>query len=423
VADQTAAPKRGTATAPKDIAVIGAGIVGVCTALHLTRDGHRVTVIDPKPPGRATSFGNAGAISVGGVYPVGTPGNWKQVPSMLMDPASALSIRWSYLPRMAPWLIRFLRESTPTRVQANSTAMAAISKDAVNAHNTLIRDYGIDGIVKPVGWLKVYSSQAGFDKAAEDRRVMIERGVTVQILSQLEPGLSHHFTHASFQPDNAFVSSPVKLTEAYAAAFTRLGGRFAQERVIRFETDGRGRPTKVVTDLAMHPVDAVVICAGAWSGRIAALLKRKLLLDTERGYHLNLEVERGPELRRPTVIGDHGFVLAPMQDGLRLTTGAELAGIDAPPDFARARRMLPAVKKVLPGIQFDVTREWLGFRPSVPDSVPVVSADPYMDNVFYNYGHGHLGLTMSARTAEILAGLVAGRTSELDLSPYRVERF
>jgi D-amino-acid dehydrogenase len=414
-------------TAPKDVVVIGAGVVGVCTALFLQRDGHRVTVVDPKAPGTATSFGNAGSIAIGSVYPVGTPGNWRQVPGMIMDPASPLNIRWSYLPRMVPWLLRFLEASRPSRVEAISHALRALSKDAMNAHNVLLRGHRIDGIVTPVGWLKVYSSQASFDRTLEERTIMLARGVNGQVLDadeirQLEPGLAPHFTHGWFQPDNGFVTSPLKLTEAYAEAFRGLGGRFVQERAVRFEFGDSG-PTRLVTDLGMHAADAFVVCAGAWSNRVTELLGTKVPLDTERGYHLNLSVDSGPGLRRPTVIGDHGFVLAPMQDGLRLTTGSEFAGVDGEPDFRKIRRMVPLAQKALPGLSGDVTREWLGFRPALPDSMPVIGRSGRFGNVYFGFGHSHIGLTLSARTGQIIADLMAGRDPGVDLKPYRAERF
>lgn len=414
-------------TAPKRILVIGAGIVGVATGLHLQRGGHHVTLVDPAPPGHGTSFGNAGSIAIGSVYPTGSPGNWKQVPKMLVDPASPLNIRWSHVPHMVPWLMRFLAASTPGRVEEISKHLWALSKDAMAAHKTLIDLAGAHDIVRPVGWLKVYSSQASFDKTADERLVLARRGVNFEVLNrdelrQLEPGLSPTFTHAYHQPDNGFVSQPIKLTEAYFKRFRDLGGTWVAEKVRRFEI-GSGGVETVVTDLGMHDCDAVVVCAGARSHEITAMLGRAVPLDTERGYHLNLNVTAGPELRRPTVIGDHGFVLAPMQDGLRLTTGAEFAGIDAPPDFQRVYRMLPHAKAALPGLEVEVTREWLGFRPSTPDSVPVVGRSPDQANVFYNFGHGHIGLTLSARTGALIADLVAGRATDVDLAPYRIDRF
>lgn len=412
---------------PRRVIVIGAGIVGVCAGLFLQRAGHSVTIIDPRPAGRGTSFGNAGSLAVGNVYPVSTPGAWKQVPGMLMNPAAPLSLRWSYMPRMLPWLARFLAAGTPARVERISKEIREITKDAVAAHDLLLSEFGIADIVKPVGWLKVFGSRRSFEASAPMRDIQTRRGVKIEVLNedeirQLEPGLARGFTHGAFEPDNGFVTSPAMLTDAYAEAFVKRGGAFARERVTRFEFDG-GKPVRAVTDLAMRDADAFVICAGAWSDRLTAMLGTNVPLDTERGYHLNLNVDSGPGLRRPVVVGDHGFVLAPMRDGMRLTSGVEFAGVDADPDFRRIYNMMPLARAALPGLGADVTREWLGHRPSMPDSKPVIGRSPVLGNVFFAFGHGHLGLTMSARTGQLVDDLVSGRLPNIDLSPYRADRF
>ena len=414
------------AVPPRKIAVIGAGIVGVSTALLLQRDGHQVTLLDPTPPGCGTSFGNAGSIAIGGVYPTSSPGNWKQVPKMLMDPITPLSLKPGHLLRNLPFFLRFLAEGRAGRVEEISIHLSDILKGATDAHRKLLELSRAQEIVRPVGWLKVYSSQASFDRTAHERAVMARRGINFDILSpdeirQLEPGLSPKFTHGYHQPDNGFVSQPIKLTEAYFAKFQELGGSWLPEKVRGFELGPNG-VEKVKTTHATHSVDSVVIAAGAFSHRLLEMLDLRILFDTERGYHLNLNVTAGPELRRPTVIGDQGFVLAPMQDGLRLTTGAEFAGLDAPPDFSRIKAMLPMAREALPGLEFEIDREWLGFRPSTPDSVPVVARLSKPMNVFANFGHGHLGLTMAARTGEMIADMVAERHSAIDLAPYRLER-
>jgi len=409
------------------IIVIGAGIVGVCTGLFLQRAGHSVVIVDPKAPGRSTSFGNSGVIAAGNVYPISTPGTWKHVPRMLMDPRAPLKLRWSYLPRMVPWMIRFLAASMPGRVEQISKDLSALTKDAIAAHQILLEDHGIHDIVRPVGWLKVYSTDRAFEATAAERAAQERRGIKVEVLDedeirQLEPGLSHDFKHGTFQPDNSFVSSPAKLTDAYAEAFVRLGGCFQAERVIRFEFDD-GLPCTAITDLGMYEADDFVICAGAWSNKLTAMLGTPVPLDTERGYHLNLSVETGPGLRRPTVIGEQGFVLAPMQDGLRLTSGVEFAGVDAPPDFGRIYNLLPLARLALPGLGKTVTREWLGYRPSMPDSKPVIGRSPLFGNVYFGFGHGHIGLTLAARTGQILSDLVSKGSADLDLTPYAADRF
>lgn len=406
------------------VAVVGAGIVGVCCALHLQNAGHETTLIDPRAPGTATSFGNAGGIVTGSVVPNSTPALRRDIARILFDRDSPVRLHWWYLPKIAPWLLRFLREGSDARVQQIARSLQPLVSRAYEAHRELITLAGVDGIVRPVGWLKVYENEAAFAGTAYDREIMAANGVSFDVLNtddihQLEPALARRFVKGLLQPDSAFVSSPYKLTEAYVVHFARLGGIVVQDRV-------RGvRPTDGGIELDCErgflSFDAGVIAAGAWSKQLAGQVGDRVLLDTERGYHLN--IDSLTELRRPVVFPEQGFVLAPMQDGVRLTSGVELAGLDAPPDFSRIRRLLPHAQQMLPGLSDTVTRQWMGYRPSTPDSLPVIGASPHTPHVFYAFGHQHLGLTLSAITGRLVAALVGGRAPEIDLSPYRVRRF
>jgi D-amino-acid dehydrogenase len=408
------------------IAVIGAGIVGVSCALHLQRDGHHVTLIDPRAPGTATSFGNAGGIVTGAVVPNSTPALRRDIPRMLFDRDSAVRVRWRYLPWLAPWLIRFLLAGRRARVEAIADALQPLVSRAYDAHRELIALSGAGDIVRPVGWLKVYETEAGFAGSQYERAIMQARGVRLDVLGpdairQLEPGLARRYVKGLFQPDSAFVASPHTLVQMHAAQFQRLGGNFAQERVRAVQPADGG--VRLDCELGFRDVDTVVIAAGAWSKELARQLGDRVSLDTERGYHLNLEPGEAGELRRAVVFPERGFVLAPMLDGIRLTSGVELAGLDAPPDFSRIRRLLPAAREALPGLSGRVTREWLGYRPSTPDSLPVIGRSPCCNAVIYAFGHQHLGLTLGPITGRLVAALAAGRQPEFDLAPYRTDRF
>jgi D-amino-acid dehydrogenase len=409
------------------VAVIGAGIVGVSCALHVRRAGHDVTLIDPRAPGTATSFGNAGGIVTGAVVPNSTPTLRRNLRRILFDQDSAVGIRWTYLPKLRPWLRRFLREGREQRVRQIAQALQPLVSRAYEAHRELITMSQAAGIVHPVGWLKVYGDEASFAETRFDRDIMTANHVHFDILEAddirlLEPALAFRFQKAIFQPESAFVSSPIKLTEAYVAQFVRMGGTIVQDRVRGITPE----PAGVVLDaeLGFRPFDACVIAAGAWSKPLALQVGDKVLLETERGYHLNLDRGRAHELRRPVVFPDQGgFVLAPMQDGIRLTSGVELAGLDAPPDFARIRRLIPRAATVLPGLSDRVTGQWIGYRPSTPDSLPVIGRSPRSPHVYYAFGHQHLGLTLGPVTGRLIAALISGRPPEIDLSPYRIERF
>jgi D-amino-acid dehydrogenase len=408
------------------IAVIGAGIVGVSCALHLQRDGHDVTLIDPRAPGTATSFGNAGAIVTGAVVPLSTQGLWRDMPRILFDRDSAVRLRWRYLLRLTPWLIRFLLAGRPARVGAIADALQPLVSRAYDAHREMITWSAADGLVRPVGWLKVYETEAAFAATRDDRELMLARGVRLEILGpddirQLEPSLARRYVKGLFEPGCGFVASPYKLVQAHAAQFQSLGGSIAQERVRGVQPMDGG--VRLDCELGFRDFVAVVVAAGAWSKELARQVGDRVMLDTERGYHLNLEPGEAGELRRPVVFAERGFVLAPMLDGIRLTSGVELAGLHAPPDFSRIRRLVPAAREALPGLSGSITREWLGYRPTTPDSLPVIGRSPHCDAVFYAFGHQHLGLTLGPLTGRLVAALVAGRQPGLDLAPYRAERF
>lgn len=411
-----------------EVTVIGAGIVGITTALTLQLDGHRVTLFDPREPGSVTSFGNAGGLVSNGIVPTATPGLWKRVPAMLLDPMSPLMIRWRYLPRIAPWLLRFLAAGSRASATRISRELATLSTASVDAHRALLRAAGPQDIVKPVGWLKIYKDDAALADTVFDRELLDRYGLRYEVLDagglrQLEPGLSQEYTRAIFYPDSDFASTPFALAQHYLGAFLERGGRLVREQARSFELGPAG-PLRLMTDRGVHPLDQVVVAAGAWSRPFARELGSPVPLDTERGYHVNLTWDGGhPPLGRPVVVGGPYFTLCPMVDGLRLTGGVELAGLHAPPDFTRIRRLVPLAQRVLPGLSGEIEREWMGYRPSLPDSKPVIGRSPRFANAWFAFGHGHLGLTLSAITGRLIADAMAGRPESVPLAPFRADRF
>ena len=408
------------------VAVIGAGIVGVSCALHLQRASQSVTLIDPRAPGTATSFGNAGGIVTGAVTPNSTPALWRDIPRMLFDRDNAVRVRWSYLPQITPWLVRFLLAGRHSRVQAIADALHPLVTRAYDAHRELITLARAEDLVRPVGWLKVFETESGFAQTQYERDVMGARRIRYDVLGpdeirQLEPGLARRYVKGLFQPDSAFVASPHRLVQAYVSQYQQLGGSIAQERVRGVQPIEGG--VRLDCELGFRSFDAVVIAAGAWSKELARQVGDRIPLDTERGYHLNIEPGDAGELRRAVVFPERGFVLAPMLDGIRLTSGVELAGLDASPDFSRIRRLLPAAREALPGLSDQITRQWLGYRPSTPDSLPVIGQSSRSRAVFYAFGHQHLGLTLGAVTGRLVAASVAAQQPEIDLTPYRADRF
>ncbi|GIK96707.1 MAG: D-amino-acid dehydrogenase [Alphaproteobacteria bacterium] len=421
-----------TAAAPamrpefRRVAVIGAGIVGVSAALYLQRDGRQVTLIDPRGPGEGTSRGNASVIAAESCVPVATPGILWRVPKMLIDPLGPLAIRWRYLPKLAPWLWEFVRASSPKRVEEISIALRSVLVGATDAFKTLLEEAGEPDLIRRTGWLGVYESEAKWQGAQGDLELQRRRGVEFTVLKaeeirQFEPTLAPIYRHAVFYPENAYAVDNFRLVQVLADSFLRNGGRHVREEAHGFETGPDG-PTHVLTNGGRHPCDAVVITAGAWSRHLCRRLGHDPLLDTERGYHVMLP-DPGVMPRLPIYSGDHSFAVTPLEHGLRFAGTVELGGLQAPPNYARADMLLTRGRRMFPGLREEGMTQWMGFRPSMPDSVPVISGSPRHRNAFFGFGHGHIGLTLGAATGRILADLVAGRDPGIDMHPFRIDRF
>jgi D-amino-acid dehydrogenase len=409
------------------VAVIGAGIVGSSCALFLQRDGHDVTLIDPVPPGAGTSSGNAGIISVSSILPIATPGILRRVPALLRDPTSPLAIRWRYLPALLPWLARFALASRPARFAALTDALATLIREADRAHDLVIQQCGLAGLVRSGGWLTLARSpERLLDATASQRQAFDRYDIDYELLLDaaevraLEPALAPDLTAGLLIPGNRAVRSPRGYVEGIARTVTERGGRWLQARALRFVHDG-DRVTAVVTDRGEVPADAVVLAAGAFSKGLAASAGARVPLEAERGYHVVLPHPE-PTLSRPVYSVEGGFVLAPMEDGVRLTGGVELASPTAPPDFRRVRRLVEKARAMLPGLDGRTLSEWQGCRPSLPDSLPVLGRAPGRSNLFLAFGHQHVGLTLGPVTGRIVADLVAGREPGIDLGPYAAGR-
>jgi glycine/D-amino acid oxidase-like deaminating enzyme len=413
-------------TTPRPVAVIGAGIVGVDAALYLQRDGHRVTLFDRQGPGEGASKGNASVIAAESCVPVATPGILGRVPGMLLDPLGPLAIRWGYLPKLTPWLWQFVRASSPARVEEISIALRALLVQAIDSYRPLLESAGAADMLRRTGWLGVYESEAKFTAAQADLALQRRRGVEFQILRpeeirQLEPSLAPIYRHAVYYPENAYITDNYRLVRLLAESLVRNGGTLLREEVRDFVVGDAG-PTHVITDIGRHAVDAVVIAAGAWSKRLCARLGHRPLLDTERGYHVTFP-EPGVMPRMPVYSGDHSFAVTPLSTGLRFAGTVELGGLSAPPNYARAQVLVERGRRMFPGLNETGRSQWMGFRPSMPDSLPVISASTQHANAFFAFGHGHLGLTLAAVTGRTIAALVAGRDPGLDMRPYAIDRF
>jgi D-amino-acid dehydrogenase len=399
----------------------------LCCAVSLLRDGHRVTLVDRLEPGTGTSSGNAGLIQIDAVVPIATPGILWKVPRMVLDPTGPLVVRWRYLHRIAPWLARFVMAARPDSVERISIALATLLDRSNAAWEELVAAAQAEDVWRQTGELHVYRKKAAWEAARPVHELRRRRGsllqeLTVDEMRQLEPALSRDLHAGVFTPTANSVTHPLHLSQRLADLFRRDGGTFVRENVTGIEIGEDGRPRRLATETGTHDLDALVIAAGAFSKPFARAVGAKLPLDTERGYHLWLP-EPGVEMRRPILVGDHRFGIVPMTGGIRLVGTAELAGTDLPPYWRRADILAELAEPFVPGLNLEGSERWMGYRPSMPDSLPVIGLAPGHRDVYFAFGHGHLGLTMGAITGRLIADLAAGREPEVDLNPFRPERF
>ena len=409
-----------------EVVVVGAGIVGTVCACYLRRENRDVMLIDRAGPGEATSFGNAGGISATNVMPVATPGMMKQIPRWLLDPKGPLYVRWSYLPHVLPWLMRFLRAGTESEVRRISAALAALHSETFEAYGPLIEEAGLQHLFRRDGLLVVYHSQRGLDDDALGIELRRNLGLEMHIVGaseirELEPALAPTFERGVFVPNDGRCTNPFGLVQGLAEHFRNSGGTLLRRDVRGFETGPTG-VHRLLTDAGDIEADRVVIAAGVQSIAFMRRLGYSVPLESHRGYHVTLS-DPGVMPRRMVLPADYRFAITPMDVGLRFAGTVELAGIEAPPDYERARTLLRIGKRLLPGVRSDDYSEWMGHRPCTPDSLPVLGASPRHENVYFAFGHGHEGLTGASKTGELIADVIAGRPPSIDLTPFRIDRF
>jgi D-amino-acid dehydrogenase len=415
-------------TAGPRVVVVGAGVIGICTALQLQRAGMQVEILDRHPPGEGASYANAAVVTEAHVAPIAMPGVLAQVPRMLLDRESPLALRWRGLHRLAPWLARFLAAARPAAVRRITEAMGRLLDGSMAAFEPLLAEAGEPGLLQRTGTLCIYESQAGFRRDATARELEQHVGRRFEIypasaLRQVEPALgATDGLHAGvYYPDAGYITDNYRLVQVLARSFRRHGGRILREAATGFAFEG-DRVCAVATERTTRPCDHVVLAAGAWSRPLARKLGANPPLDTERGYSLTLP-EPGVSPRMPVFSGERGMVCTPQETGLRLAGTVELGGLDAPPDWNRADMLLRHARRWFPDLDSTPAGRWMGFRPSMPDSLPVISRTPRHPNAVLAFGHGHCGLMLGPRTGELVRDLVLGRTPVVDPAPYRVDRF
>ncbi|MFA9229857.1 MAG: NAD(P)/FAD-dependent oxidoreductase [Microgenomates group bacterium] len=406
-----------------EVAIIGAGVIGLAIAEALVAQGHEVVVIDPGTPGMGASYGNAGTVADYAVMPVGTPDVLRNLPQLLFNKHSPLALRRAALPSLAPWLLRFAGQSLPGPARRNAQAIAALVADACPSWRAMADRIGAAHILQNRGCLYLYETASAFRAAEADMAYRRGFGIKAELISrdtvaQMEPGLPPIEGGAAFFPDAVFMSDPGQMVAALAKKVFS-GAQFVQARAdTLLRVNGLVQVKGPQLSLSAQKV---IIAAGAHSRALARSAGDRVPLDTERGYHVEWDMAE-PLLSRPACPTSRGFYLCPMSGRLRVAGTVELGGLALPPSPHRIARLIEGARTIFPHLGAP-DRDWMGFRPSMPDSLPVIGPSRAGTDIIHAYGHGHIGLTLAPITARLVAALVMDRAPEIELSPYLPSRF
>lgn len=408
-----------------DVIVIGAGVIGLSTALMAQSRGLSVTVVDREGPAAGASAGNAGAFAFTDILPLASPGILRKAPKWLLDPLGPLTIPPAYALQIAPWLFRFWRACSPRAVAASTAAQTALMDLSRAELEPFLAATGTLGMLRKDGNLQVYESEAEFRASLPGWQAREAHGIEFRHMSAaematLQPGLSHRFTHGTFTPGWFSIADPKDYVLALAERFRVQGGTILNAEVMGLSPQDsevyvqtRGEPLKA---------DQVVLAAGAFSHQIARTLGQRIPLETERGYNTTLPPD-ALDLRCQITFGGHGFVISRLSTGIRVGGAVELGGLSLPPNYKRSEAILRKARAFLPGLRTAGGTQWMGFRPSLPDSLPAIGRATASPRVVYAFGHGHLGLTQSAGTARLVVDLLQRIESPINLAPFSPQRF
>lgn len=417
---------------PSHVVVIGAGMVGAATAAGLVADGHRVTIVEPGTPGgtQAASYGNGAWISPASVVPMSMPGIWRNVPGYLLDPEGPLTIRWSKLPRLMPWLLRFLLAgATVAKVEATSRALSSLLHDAPERHTALATAIGRPDFIRHTGLLYAYPDRAAFEVDAAGWRLRRLNGVswvelTGDELRAREPALAAHYGFAALVEAGAHCIDPGAYVGAVVAHLVAAGAGLRATTARGFAIDG-GRLRAVLTDDGPIACDRAVVCAGIQSKALARLAGDAVPLESERGYHA-VVTNTDLTLTTPIMPSDGRMANTSTTTGLRISGQVELASVEAEANWQRVEVLLRHAARTYPSLpkrEDLVIETWLGHRPSTPDGRPVIAPSTASPDIIHAFGHGHVGLASGPSTGQVVADLIAGRTPHVDLAPFAATRF
>ncbi|MGN6571898.1 MAG: NAD(P)/FAD-dependent oxidoreductase [Pseudolabrys sp.] len=409
-----------------DAIVLGAGIVGTSVALQLARRGLSVALVDRKGVGQETSYGNSGVIEGSTVFPAAFPSELRALLRVAFKRATEANYHLSFLPQVAPWLWAFRHYSQPQRLIETARVNRPLFSRAVGEHETLMQESDATSLLRTNGWMKLYSRDDALDRLRPEFEIAKEFGLPLETLDAkgaqaLEPNLRPVFTHAVFWPKAASISNPLALTRAYAKRFAALGGVVVNGDARSLHRSGNR--WRVETDEGALDSDNVVVALGPWAPDVLGPLGLKLPMAVKRGYHRHFRAQGNASLARPVVDAEAGFLITPMEQGIRLTTGAEFASRDAAPTPVQFDRLMPRARALFPLGERADNDTWVGARPCFADSRPVIGAAPKLPGLWLGIGHAHWGLTLGPITGRLIADMIAGTTPVVDPAPYRAERF
>lgn len=409
------------------IAVVGAGVVGVSIAYELRRRGKSVLLMDGNPPGMGASYGNMASIAVTEFMPSSRPSVWARIPGWMLDPEGPVRVRPAYLPKLFPWFVRFLMASRPSKVRELEAQGAVLCNRVYEDLIPMLESAGLSHMLSQEGCLSLYANRAELDGDKEHLDVVNRFGFENQVLSsselrQLEPSLSEKIEYAVLFPQNRSIADPHLLVKALFDRFMAMGGQFVQTKVKALNRTN-STVTHIETDIGQSlAISQVILSAGAFTGSLCQSIGDFIPLETERGYHTQI-MAPGIQMRHSIIWPAKAFMVTPTAGGIRVGGTVELAGLDAPPDYRRAKVLVKRAQQAIPALQCEKTSEWMGHRPALPDTVPIIGPSKTTRGVFVATGHGHLGLTYAATTARLMADMVTGQPTPIDMRPYRVDRF
>lgn len=411
----------------RPIAVVGAGIIGAAVAFELRRQGRSVVLIERDEPGKGASFGNMASIAVTEFLPASRPSMWGRMPGWLLDREGPVSIHPAYAPKLLPWFLRFIAASRPSRVAALGEAGALLCQRALSDTQALLEAAGLSSMLSQQGCLCLFADQQEYQDDRDHLELLRRFGFEYdeldgRALSDLEPALSGKLWRALRLPANRSISNPYDLVTRLVERFRAMGGVVEKGEVKGFDVKGDRIETVRLADGRRIEVFAAVLCAGVHTAALAKRLGEPILLETERGYHTQV-MAPGLSLSHSLIWPARAFMVTPTAGGVRVGGTVEMAGLKRAPDYRRARVLVRHAQEILPDLQNREASEWMGHRPALPDTIPIISASPITSGVFYATGHGHLGLTLAATTARLMSELVGRRLPALDLAPYRIDRF